>query len=113
MMTTADTSTVPLLVAVVDAGESQQSHQLYHTLLFLHRQEPLTEVVHCGEGEGMVAWRRLVDVHKLAVKSRVAEQLLSLVNWNFAGGVEARSALLERVVLGYEQRSGGHLSAKT
>ena len=63
------------------AGEKQQSNQPYYILWC--RQQPLTEVVNSGEGEGMEAWRILVDFHEPAVKSRVAGHLLGLLSWSF------------------------------
>ena len=65
MMTAVETSTVPLFVPVVAACEMQQPNQLYHILLLLCWQQLPKEAVNSGEGERMVAWRKLVDVCEL------------------------------------------------
>ena len=66
MVSTAE-STAPLNVAVMIVGKKQLSNQLYCILLLSCRQQPLTEVVNSGQGEGVVVWTGLADVSKLAV----------------------------------------------
>ena len=78
------------------ASEKLQSSQLYCVLL--RRQEPLTDMENSGEGEGVVAWRRRADVYELAVKLKVAGQMLGVLNWKFACDVEVRLALCDVVL---------------
>ena len=58
LMETADTSRVPQYVEAMTACERQQPNQLYDIFLLMCSQQPLTEVVNSGDGEGAVAWRR-------------------------------------------------------
>ncbi|CAK0856358.1 unnamed protein product [Prorocentrum cordatum] len=89
----------------------QASQQLYYILLLLCRQHPLTTIVNAGENEGFQAWRKLVEYYEPNARSRIAGQLLNLLNFSFTGDVEDRLALFERELLRYEQRSGEAITA--
>ncbi|CAK0882798.1 unnamed protein product, partial [Prorocentrum cordatum] len=89
----------------------QASQQLYYILLLLCRQHPLTTIVNAGENEGFQAWRKLVEYYEPNARSRIAGQLLNLLNFSFTGDVEDRLALFERELLRYEQRSGEAIAA--
>ncbi|CAK0885065.1 unnamed protein product [Prorocentrum cordatum] len=91
----------------------QASQQLYYILLLLCRQHPLTTIVNAGENEGFQAWRKLVEYYEPNARSRIAGQLLNLLNFSFTGDVEDRLALFERELLRHEQRSGEALYAST
>eukprot|EP00959_Pyramimonas_sp_CCMP1952_P122118 2552773-Pyramimonas_sp.AAC.1 len=77
----------------------QASQQLCRILLLLCRQHPLTTIVNAGENEGFQSWRRLVEYYEPSARSRIAGQLLNLLNFTFAGDVEDQLALFERELL--------------
>ncbi|CAK0888783.1 unnamed protein product [Prorocentrum cordatum] len=89
----------------------QASQQLCYILLLLCRQHPLTTIVNAGENEGFQARRKLVEYYEPNARSRIAGQLLHLLNFSFTGDVEDRLGLFERELLRYEQRSGEAITA--
>ena len=48
------------------------SNQLYFMLVLITRNEPLNIVVNAGSGEGLLAWRRLVDRYEGSSATRLA-----------------------------------------
>ncbi|CAK0847058.1 unnamed protein product [Prorocentrum cordatum] len=95
----------------IEENMRQASQQLRYILLLLCRQHPLTTIANAGESEGFQAWRKLVEYYEPNARSRIAGQLLNLLNFTFAGDVEDRLELFERDLLRYEQRSGEAISA--
>ncbi|CAK0830057.1 unnamed protein product [Prorocentrum cordatum] len=95
----------------LEENMGQASQQLYYILLLLCRQHLLTTIVNAGENEGFQAWRKLVEYYEPNARSRIAGQLLNLLNFSFAGDVEDWLALFERELLRYEQRSGEAITA--
>ncbi|CAK0876009.1 unnamed protein product [Prorocentrum cordatum] len=95
----------------IEENMRQASQQLYYILLLLCRQHPLTTILNAGENEGFQAWRKLVEYYEPRARSRIAGQLLNLLNFSFTGDVEDRLALFERELLRYEQRSGEAIAA--
>eukprot|EP00974_Lingulodinium_polyedra_P118413 11167054-Lingulodinium_polyedra.AAC.1 len=112
-MPTVETSAVEAdarNAALGSDGERRASVALYYMLVLLARGEALNIVVNSGNGEGLLAWRRLVRRYDSAVATRLAGLLLALMNWSFAGDIQSRLELFEREVLRYEARSGEALS---
>ncbi|CAK0805864.1 unnamed protein product, partial [Prorocentrum cordatum] len=95
----------------IEENMRQASQQLYYILLLLCRQHPLTTIANAGENEGFQAWRKLVEYYEPTARSRIAGQLLNLMNFTFTGDVEDRLALFERELLRCEQRSGEAITA--
>ncbi|CAK0826820.1 unnamed protein product [Prorocentrum cordatum] len=95
----------------LEGNMRQASQQLNYILLLLCRRHPLTTIVNAGENEGFQAWRKLVEYYEPNARSRIAGQLLNLLNFSFTGDVEDRLAPFERELLRYEQRSGEAITA--
>ena len=74
-------------------------------LVLLTRNEPLNIVVNSGAGEGLLAWRRLVQRYDSAAATRLAGLLLNLMNWSFAGDIQSRMELFDRELQRYETRA--------
>jgi len=100
----------PLNVTITDPETVAASTQLYYMLVLVTRAEPLNIVVNSGSGEGLVAWKRLVERYEGATATRLAGTLLQLMNWSFSGDVQSRIELFEREVLLYEKKSSEHIS---
>ena len=62
-------------------------------------------VVNSGAGEGLLAWRRLVQRYASAAATRLANLLLNLMNWSFAGDIHSRMELFDRELQRYETRA--------
>ena len=65
----------------------------------------LNIVVNSGAGEGLLAWRRLVQRYDSAAATRLAGRLLNLMNWSFAGDIQSRMELFDRELQRYETRA--------
>ncbi|CAK0792782.1 unnamed protein product, partial [Prorocentrum cordatum] len=66
----------------IEENMRQASQQLYYILLLLCRHHPLTTIVNAGENEGFQAWRKLVEYYEPNARSRIAGQLLNLLNFS-------------------------------
>ena len=87
-----------------DQLDVEASVALYCMLVLLTRNEPLNIVVNSGAGEGLLAWRRLVQRYDSAAATRLAGLLLNLMNWSFAGDIQSRMELFDRELQRYETR---------
>ena len=67
-------------------------------------------VVNSGENEGFSAWGKLIEYYEPNARSRVAGQLLNLLNFSLSGDVEERLGIFERDLNRYEGRSGERIS---
>eukprot|EP00971_Amphidinium_carterae_P293435 5825951-Amphidinium_carterae.1 len=94
----------------LDQKDASCSIQLYHILLLLCRQQPLTLIVNAGEQERLTAWQRLVEQHEPQQRTRFAGQSQALLSWKFAGNIEGRIEAFEREIPRYEHASGEGLS---
>ena len=83
----------------------EASVALYYMLVLLTRNEPLNIVVNSGAGEGLLAWRCLVQRYDSAAATRLAGLLLNLMNWSFAGDIQSRMELFARELQRYETRA--------
>ena len=88
-----------------DQLDVEASVALYYMLVLLTRNEPLNIVVKSGAGEGLLAWRRLVQRYDSAAATRLAGLLLNLMNWSFAGDIQRRMELFDRELQRYETRA--------
>ena len=88
-----------------DQLDVEASVALYYMLVLLTRNEPLNIVVNSGAGEGLLAWRRLVQRYDSAAATRLAGLLLNLMNWSFAGDIQSRMELFDRELQRYETRA--------
>ena len=88
-----------------DQLDVEASVALYFMLVLLTRNEPLNIVVNSGAGEGLLAWRRLVQRYDSAAATRLACLLLNLMNWSFAGDIQSRMELFDREMQRYETRA--------
>ena len=88
-----------------DQLDVEASVALYYMLVLLTRNEPLNIVVNSGAGEGLLAWRRLVQRYDSAAATRLAGLLLNLMNWLFAGDIQSRMELFDRELQRYETRA--------
>ena len=88
-----------------DQLDVEASVALYYMLVLLTRNEPLNIVVNSGAGEGLLAWRRLVQRYDSAAATRLAGLLLKLMNWSFAGDIQSRMELFDRELQRYETRA--------
>ena len=88
-----------------DQLDVEASVALYYMLVLLTRNEPLNIVVNSGAGEGLLAWRRLVQRYDCAAATRLAGLLLNLMNWSFAGDIQSRMELFDRELQRYETRA--------
>jgi len=95
----------PVNANITDPDTQAASTQLYFMLVLVTRGEPLNIVVNAGSGEGLVAWKHLVERYEGATATRLAGTLLQLMNWSFAGDVQSRIELFEREVTLYEKKS--------
>ena len=87
-----------------DQLDVEASVALYYMLVLLTRNEPLNIVVNSGAGEGLLAWRRLVQRYDSAAATRLAGLLLNLMNWSFAGDIQSRMELFDRELQRYGTR---------
>ena len=87
----------------------EASVALYYMLVLLTRNEPLNIVVNSGAGEGLLAWRRLVQGYDSAAATRLAG-LLDLMNWSFAGDIQSRMELFDRELQRCETRARESMS---
>ena len=88
-----------------DQLDVEASVTLYNMLVLLTRNEPLNIVVNSGAGEGVLAWRRLVQRYDSAAATRLVGLLLNLMNWSFAGDIQSRMELFDRELQRYETRA--------
>ena len=88
-----------------DQLDVEASVALYYMLVLLTRNEPLNIVVNSGAGEGLLAWRCLVQRYDSAAATRLAGLLLNLMNWSFAGDNQSRMELFDRELQRYETRA--------
>ena len=95
-----------------DQLDVEASVALYYMLVLLTRNEPLNIVVKSGAGEGLLAWRRLVQRYDSAAATRLADLLLNIMNWSFAGDIQSRMELFDRELQRYETRAREAVSLK-
>ena len=93
-----------------DAESTELSAKLFLWLVQTCRGPALDLVVNAGEGNGLEAWRCLVQSYDPKGSSRLAGQLLKLMSWSFAGDVLSRLEAFERELQNYEARSGEAVS---
>ena len=90
---------------MTNAAARSASVALYYMLVLLCRNEALNVVINAGSGEGLLAWRRLVQRYDSAAATRLAGLLLNLMNWSFSGDIQSRVELFERELQRYETRA--------
>lgn len=91
--------------ADLEQDEVEASRGLYYMLTLLMRNEALNIFVNVGAGEGLDAWRRLVQRCDSLAATRLVGLLLALMNWSFMGDIQGRSVVFARGLLRYEKRA--------
>jgi len=111
LMKDAERRLDPALKSLLATDEDKGACQdLYHLLLHLTRSQALDRVVNASPGEGLEAWRSLVQRYDPRLRSRAAGQLLELLKWDFTGDVLVKLEAFERGVTEYQIASGEVLS---
>ena len=85
--------------ATLEASVVRVSQQLYWMLLMLCKNTALQIVVGAGRGEGLEAWRLLVERYEPRLRTRYAAQLMKIMSFSLQGD------LLERLGLWGERYS--------
>jgi len=89
-------------VTMVSEPQRQASRTLFTLLLHSVKGVALDKVVNSGEGEGITAWRNLVERYEPKALARQAGTLQALLQWSFAGDILERLESWEREVARYE-----------
>ena len=82
----------PVLNAALGEEQRTASKQLANMLIFLTQGVAFDKVINAGatEGEGLEAWRRLIEEYDARVASHYSSMLLQLMTFSFAGDATAR-----------------------
>ena len=96
---------------LADDGSRAASRDLFHLLLHLTTGPALDRVVNCGDGEGLLAWHRVVERYDPKLRSRSAGLLLELMRFDFAGDMLSRIEEFERAVVTFQNASGETVSS--
>jgi len=99
----------PALNAVLERQEEAASQQMYFVLVMLTKGEALDIVINSGQGEGLEAWRQMVNRFEPRAHSRQAGMLLEILSWDYSGDLLVRMEAMERRIVDYE-KSGERLS---
>ena len=97
--------------ALANDEARQASRDLFHLLLHLTSGPALDRVVNCGDGEGMLAWNRVVERYDPKLRSRSAGLLLELLRFDFAGDMLTRIEEFERSVVTFQNASAEQVSS--
>ena len=85
------------------------SQQLYLSLLTLCKNTALKIVVGAGRGEGLEAWKLLVERYEPRLRTRYATQFMKIKSFSLQGDLLERLGLWEREIQLYENGSGKEL----
>ena len=105
-MTRAVEADAIVLNATLEASATRVSQQLYWMLLMLCKNSALQIVVGAGRGEGLEAWKQLVERYEPRLRTRYAAQLMKIMSFSLQGDLLERLGLWEREMQLYEQGSG-------
>ena len=89
-------------VTMANDMQRQASRTLFTLLLHSVKGVALDKVINSGEGEGIQAWRNLVERYEPKALARQAGTLQALLQWSFAGDILERLESWEREVARYE-----------
>ena len=101
-MTRAAEANSLVINATSGAPVVRVSQQLYWMLLMLCKNTALQIVVRAGGGEGLEAWRLLVERYEPRLRMRYAAQLLKIMSVSLQGDLLERLGLWEREIQLYE-----------
>jgi len=110
LMTDAERLDRPAYKATLTPPQQEAANDLYHLLLHLTKSSALDRVVNAGPGEGLEAWRSLVQRYDPRVRSRAAGQLLEIPKWDFTGDLMMRLESFERAITDWQTASTDVLS---
>ena len=85
-----------VLSATLEAPRIRVSQQLYWMLLMLSKNAALQIVVGAGRGEGLEAWKLLVERYEPRLRTRYAAQLMKIMGFSLQGDLLERLGLWER-----------------
>ena len=86
LLTLADTeAVVPDNSGLGEEKYQRASVDMYHLLLSLCRKQALDKVINAGNGNGVKAWRLLLDRWEPRLRSRQVGLLLSILKFSFVG----------------------------
>ena len=92
--------------------ESQPSQHLYWMPLMLCKNTALQIVVGARGGEGLEAWKLLVERYEPRLRTRYAAQLMKIMSFSLQGDLLERLGLWEREIQLYGSGSGKVLDAE-
>ena len=92
----AEALKAPIAMTTLVEEVRRAGRELYHILVSMVRGQALDKVVNAGEFNGSEAWRLFTDGYDPKIKSRTADQLVTLSGWNFAGDVMSCFEVFER-----------------
>ena len=95
-MTRAVEANAIVLNATLEAPVVRVSQQLYWMLLMLCKNTALQKVAGAGRGEGLEAWKLLVERYQPRLKTRYAAQLMKILSFSLQGDLLERRGLWER-----------------
>ena len=96
-MDAAEISDVPVLLATIGPESVRRSNQLYYMLIMLSKGSALSRIVSAGTGEGLEAWRLMVQHHEPVSRTRAAGLLTELLQYDFTGDFSAKLIQFESV----------------
>ena len=102
LMAAAEPADAPVLCAALTPVEAAASNQLHYMLVMITKGGALTRVVNAGSGEGLEAWRTLVQYHEPTSATRAAGLLQELLNFDFDGDIHEKLVKFERDIARYE-----------
>jgi hypothetical protein len=105
-MAKAEIDVSPTLIATAPPEMENLSRQLYYMLIMLCRGAALDMVVNAGQGEGLEAWRLLVQRFEPKASTRFVGQLLNLLSYDMSGEIVQKIEAFERESANYERGSG-------
>ena len=111
-MTRATEANSIVLNATLEASVVRVSQQLYWMLLMLCKNTALQIVVGAGRGEGLEAWKLLVERYEPRLRTRYAAQFMKIMSFSSQGYLLERLGLWEREIQLYENGSGKELDAE-
>ena len=94
-------------VAVLGAGAKQSATLMYHALIAVCEGKALVLVEKAGRGEGLEAWRCLLNRYEPRTRQSRVLKHIGLLNWNFSHGEFIDNLeRFDKAVAAYEQESG-------
>ena len=93
-----------------EPGNQLACRRLYTQLIHSCKGAALDRVINAGPGEGLKAWKDMVERYEPRQRTRQAGLLQTLMAWPFAGDPLERLVACEREVARWEQLSGERLN---